>query len=149
MMRFLEEFDLWCKRYERHLGGIFERESILTMRLMLHSCNNRDCEYEWGYGMRRLKKLPLPMQRAKVGEPNRQVTIGFGGAVKDQAMTRTIHRLEAKKSFFIDFIPLLTSMNHVHIVHVVLPMTTCLPKGLFVKQRGHDLLIAEFVIFRS
>ena len=88
------------------------------------------------------------MKRAKVGVADGELPVGMGLRFEQQAMTGTIHRLQAVR-LVLARLPICVSSSSptaylVHIIFVVLPMAGYLPERTFVDRRGQDF--AETVL---
>lgn len=72
----------------------------------------------------------IPMYDSKLGHPNRQLLVRPVARVEDEAVTRTVHRLETPFLFL--------DVEREHIVFVVLPVTGGLPEFGMVHVGGDD-----------
>lgn len=79
----------------------------------------------------------ISMQNSKVGESDRKLPVGVSLVLKDQAMARTVHRLEA-----LGFNPpLILILEEVKVLLVVLVVPRDLPQVNITKVWRDDLLV--------
>ena len=80
----------------------------------------------------------ISMQNSKVGESDRKLPVGVSLVLKDQAMARTVHRLEA-----LGFNPpLILILEEVKVLLVVLVVPRDLPQVNITKVWRDDLLVS-------
>jgi hypothetical protein len=112
---------------ETHLVGCTEDVRVILYKPS-HSSQTAQCSAGF-----------IPVQYSEFGHPQGQFLVTSLPGVKDQTVSRTVHRLDSKL--------FLVNRHAKHVVGVVLPVTGSLPELRVVDVGRTDLSVTTLVVF--